>query len=161
MGIVKKVVHVFANISYILILIYAMICAPMIFGYKPLVVLSGSMEPSIKTGSVIYYSKVSEDALKVGDIITFKTNSKSDFITHRINKIENGKYETKGDANKTPDLETITFSNIVGKDLNISIPYIGYYIRFVNNNLYLIVIIVILLILEYVFTNILDKKKGE
>ena len=157
----KKIVHILANISYMLIIVYAIVCAPMIFGYKPLVVLSGSMEPNIKTGSIVYYSKVSENELKVGDIITFKTETNGDFITHRINKIENGNYETKGDANKVPDLKTIRFDNIVGKDLNISIPYLGYYVRFINEHLYLIIIIVTILLLEYLFSNVLYKKKGE
>ena len=71
MAIVKRFVHVIAQIIYVLIVIYALVCAPMIFGYKPLVVLSGSMEPSFSTGSVVYYTKVSTSDLKAGDIITF------------------------------------------------------------------------------------------
>ncbi len=162
MGILKKIVHVLANLCYILVGIYALICLPMVMGYNPLVVLSGSMEPSIKTGSVIYYHKVSESDLKEGDIITFKTDTKKEYVSHRINKIENGKYETKGDANEVADPLLINYEQIVGKD-SISIPYVGYYVKFANENVYLILIVAIILISEYLFSNTLDieKKKGD
>lgn len=161
--VLKKIVHILANICYTFIGIYALICLPMVIGYKPLVVLSGSMEPSIKTGSIIYYSKVQEKDLKVGDIITFKTETKKEYVSHRINSIEDGKYETKGDANEVADPIKITYDQIVGKDLNISIPFLGYYVKFANEHVYLIIVVAIILISEYLLSNTLDidKKKGE
>ena len=59
---------------------------PSVFGYKPFIVLSGSMEPSFSTGSVVYYTKVSTSDLKAGDIITFEGNS-GIIISHRIEKV--------------------------------------------------------------------------
>ena len=58
MGIIKKIIHFFANIAYILIILYAIVCIPILFGKNPVVVLSGSMEPTYKIGSIIYYEKV-------------------------------------------------------------------------------------------------------
>ena len=68
MDIIRKIVHILANIIYILITVYLVICIPMIFGHTPVVVLSGSMEPTYKVGSVIYYKKISEKELKVEDV---------------------------------------------------------------------------------------------
>src|SRR6266498_1989012 len=64
---------------------------------KALVVRSGSMEPTLPVGSLIVAKKQSH--YQVGDVITFKQGNS--FVTHRINNIENGAFQTKGDANKT------------------------------------------------------------
>jgi len=153
MGIIRKIVHILSNIIYILITVYLVVCIPMIFGHTPVVVLSGSMEPTYKVGSVIYYKKISEKELKEEDVITFNIDNKT--ISHRIVSIDNGLIETKGDANNTSDVHKIRYKNIKGKVGKISIPYIGYYIKIVNDNLTLVVIVtVIILVSEFLFSNI-------
>lgn len=153
MEIIKRIVHYLSIITYVLISIYVVVCIPLLFKYKPLVVLSGSMEPTFKTGSVIYYREVSLNELKVGDIITFNTKSNS-FVSHRIVSIEGNLIETKGDANNSPDVNKVQFDDVLGKDLNISIPYVGYYIWFVNNNLISVVVFVVLILVsEFLFGN--------
>lgn len=140
-------------IAYVLIIIYAVICVPIMFKYNPLIVLTGSMEPTFKTGSIIYYKKVLEDELKEGDVITFNTKS-GKLVSHRIISIDNGLYETKGDANSISDVSKVRYENIQGKDANISIPYLGYYVKFVNENLTVVVIfVVIILVSEFLFSN--------
>ena len=103
MEIIKKIIHFLSNIIYILITLYVIICLPMLFNYKPLVVLSGSMEPTLPTGSVIYYHPVEESDLKVGDIVTFKLKDNKTLVSHRITSINNGIIQTKGDANNSVD----------------------------------------------------------
>lgn len=157
MGIVKKIIHILSIICYLFIIVYGLVCVPIIFKYKPLVVLTGSMEPTFKTGSVIYYKTVSEDELKVGDIITFKYDES--LISHRIYSIDNSLYETKGDANNAPDATRISYSNIVGKDANVYIPYVGYYVKFINENMYLLIIVGIILVSEFILSNVKIKSK--
>lgn len=162
-GLIKKIVHVLSIICYILILVYAIVCIPLIFGYHPMVVLSGSMEPTYKIGSVIYYKNVPEKELKVGDVITFTMNDK--YISHRIANVENGDYTTKGDSNNIVDVNKIRYENIKGKVAEKSIPYIGYYVKFINENLIItIVLIIIILISEFLISNSetfdIDKKNG-
>lgn len=160
MNLFKKIVHWLCNICYLLIIAYAIVELPMLFGYKPLVVLSGSMEPSYKVGSVLYYKSVEEKNLKVGDVITFELDDGT-FVTHRINRIVNGEYETKGDANNTPDLFKVKYENIKGKVAKINILFVGYFIRFINTNLYLVGVVVIILLSEFLLSNvgIFDIKK--
>ena len=69
MDTVKKVVHILSLIIYGLVSIYVVICIPMIFKYKPLVVLTGSMEPSFKVGSIVYYKRTNIKDLKVGECV--------------------------------------------------------------------------------------------
>ena len=134
-------------ICYILIIAYALIWMPNLFGYRPLVVLTGSMEPTIKTGSILYYKNVPESELKVGDAITFVLNK--NYVSHRIVSIENGLYETKGDANDVADPVKIGYNDIKGRDAKITIPYAGYIIKYINEHLYLIGIVMIILISEF------------
>ena len=72
MIIARKILNIISIFVYIFIGVYALICLPGLFGYKPLVVLSGSMTPTYKIGSIIYYHKVPQSELKKGDAITFK-----------------------------------------------------------------------------------------
>jgi signal peptidase I len=97
----------------------------------PYVVYSGSMEPAIKTGSVIV-SIPSKNYVQ-GDIITFSpSGSTRDLVTHRI-AVKNypegvnaePSYLTAGDANDDFDSWEITNDKIVGK-VALSIPYLGY-----------------------------------
>lgn len=160
MAILKRLIHILANICYILIFIYILLVAPKALGYTPLVVLTGSMEPTYKVGTILYYHSVSENNLKVGDVITF--NSNNQIVTHRINGIKNNLYETKGDANTTPDAKLVEYKNIVGKIAPIAIPILGYAINFLNSHLYVVIGAVIIMILEFALANFnIDKKQKE
>ncbi len=153
MVVIRKLIHILAVISYVLIIVYAIVCIPMIFGHHPVVVLSGSMKPTYKVGSVIYYKKVSQKELKVGDVITFNANNNK-MVSHRIANIDNGFIETKGDANKVSDVNKIRYENVRGKVGKLSIPYVGYYIKTVNDNLTLVVIVtIIILVSEFLISN--------
>ena len=160
MKIIKKIIHLLANISYILILIYLIVDFPSFLGYKPLIVLSDSMKPTYKTGSVIYYKQVPKEELKIGDIITYELEE-NQLVSHRIYEIRGDTFITKGDANNTSDNVNITYDKIKGKDIKYMIPYVGYYIGFINRNLYLVPIVVVILILEFILSNtkLLGKNK--
>ena len=91
---------------------------PDFFGYKSFVIMSGSMEPTIKKGDAILVKEVPENEIRIHDIISFTTQNKTN-VTHRIIGIaeENGKrkYTTKGDNNNTEDKERITYEQMDGK----------------------------------------------
>ena len=94
-------------------------------GIKTFIVQSGSMEPSIKTGSVVVVK--SSDTYNVGDVITFgpRTKTKSP-TTHRIVEVkEDGNFVTRGDANNAEDMRTTSRFEVIGRVL-FSVPYVGY-----------------------------------
>ncbi len=108
-----------------------------ILPFKFYIVLSGSMEPAIKTGSVVVGIK--EAFYSPGEVVTFSPNGNNkDFVTHRISTVvDRGVYyserfRTKGDANKTEDQWEIDSSKIVGRVL-FTIPYLGYMANFSKN----------------------------
>lgn len=80
---------------------------PSFLGWKPFIVLSGSMETQIMTGDVAVVKEIDANELKENDIIAFKDDDNI-VITHRIIEIikdENGntKYKTKGDNKNDED----------------------------------------------------------
>ena len=89
---------------------------PSFFGWKPFIVLSGSMETQISVGDVVIVKEVDTNTLKKGDIIAFNENNI--VITHRINEViyEDGKtkYITKGDNNNTQDSGYVTPEQVEG-----------------------------------------------
>lgn len=128
MKFIKLIYYVFLGFLALIAVLLAVSVLPITGNFKVLTVLSGSMEPSIKTGSIVAVKPSSD--YKIGDVITFGVSSKTQKpTTHRIYdiKVENGQpvYITKGDANNGLDLKEITNKDIIGKVL-FSVPYIGY-----------------------------------
>ena len=89
---------------------------PSFFGYKPFIVLSGSMRNVINEGDLVLSKECDTSNLKVGDIISFK--EEEIVVTHRIIDIvsENGEkhFITKGDNNDTQDSGFVLAENIEG-----------------------------------------------
>ena len=91
-----------------------------IFGYRPVVVVSGSMEPEILTNSISIMQYCSIDDIKVGDIVMYKQPELGINITHRvlkkdIDEVGNIYLITKGDANSSADNIKVTSDLLVGK----------------------------------------------
>lgn len=136
----SKIFHAFLWIFIIVILGMAGYQCRNLRGY---VILSGSMEPMIPTGSVVVVDTADRDVFP-GDVATFSRHG--DLVTHRIlSKTEDG-YQTKGDANTDPDTGTISAEDIRGKVL-FHIPVIGYGMVWFKNHLFMGVGFCLLLIL--------------
>jgi signal peptidase len=103
---------------------------PRYLGWQPQVVLSGSMEPTLRTGGVAFVEPRRADEIKVGDVLTFKRPDKpSVLVTHRVTGVANEQggpsFKTRGDANEDVDDWTVPSSNVVGT-VEWSVPYLGY-----------------------------------
>lgn len=100
---------------------------PIAGNFKVLSVLSGSMEPAIRVGSLVIVRPSAE--YKINDIITFPSPEDPNIlVTHRIigiQTIENRIfYITQGDANEEPDPDLIAKDDVIGKVL-FTIPFLG------------------------------------
>ena len=113
----KKAVKILLIICFILFLIiicYEKMKSPLETKF-PIVLFkiqSGSMMPEIQTGEIVVLCKSNE--YKENDIITYQVNN-SYFVTHRIIKISDEGYITKGDFNNTEDETIIKKEQIQGK----------------------------------------------
>ncbi|MEG1887216.1 MAG: signal peptidase I [Oscillospiraceae bacterium] len=131
----KIVTQTLAIICYVIIFGFVLIISPILFGWTPIVIQSPSMEPSIKTGSIVYYNKVDEDSLQVGDVITFKSSKDSPLVTHRVMLIDKDAktVRTKGDANGSLDQSHLPMQNIMGVVGSFYLPKVGFYITYAQN----------------------------
>lgn len=127
----KKILHIKLTILTIILLplaVLAMLSSKTeIAGFRTFVVLTGSMSPTIPAGSLIVTKR--DTAYNTGDVIAFTQGNVT--ITHRIVKITNGNFVTKGDANNVEDSKAIAPSSILGITL-FHLPYIGSAILFLR-----------------------------
>ena len=117
---------------------------PSIMGVEVLQVVSESMKGTLNINDVIIAKKVEVKSLNVGDIIVFKKDGA--VITHRITNIvkryDKLEFETKGDANNTPDKGTVKEENIEGKYI-CKIKYIGNILKFIKTPIGLTLVVTI------------------
>ena len=104
------------------------------FGYTPYSVISGSMEPAYRTGSLVFVKNVPYQSIKTGDAISFVLDKNLTVATHRVIDIsDDGEYfYTKGDANSSPDPSPVYYKNIIGK-ATFSIQWLGYFAMWISS----------------------------
>lgn len=98
-----------------------------VFGLRSFSMATGSMEPKIRVGSVVFTRQFSD--YKIGNILTFNRGDIS--VTHRIVGFKNGGFVTKGDANEFVDSQIVAKSSIIGQDILI-VPYLGEFVAFLK-----------------------------
>lgn len=153
----KKTVKIIGNsIVYLLIaliLISALVSktsdskkSPELFGYSVYSVLTGSMEPTMKTGSIVVVKNIPVNDIEKDDVITFRSNNTSNITTHRVSNIinEDGlKFITKGDANNAEDPLPVNSNLVIGKVI-FNIPFLGKALIFIRKNLLLIIAVLVI-----------------
>lgn len=155
----KRTVRRICNLLTIVILfcvlgLVALLLGPRLAGYQAYAVLSGSMEPHFRVGSIVYVDKSADpEEIQVGDPITF-WKSDNMVATHRVVEIhvEKREFITKGDANEDPDAEPVSFDQMVGAAKG-SIPMIGYiplYIKTKKGMLGIAAVLIVVILLQLI-----------
>lgn len=124
---------------------------PMPFGVGATVVLSGSMEPTLSTGDLLFIAE--RDSYEVDDVVVFQSQRMA--VVHRIIDIREVEVEnpdpdateplvelsvtTRGDANNTPD-EPISMNQIKGIVV-FRLPLVGYLVNMIKTPLGTILIL--------------------
>lgn len=113
-------------------------------GIQFYVVMSGSMEPEIHTGSLCFVntSEKYED-IQEGEVIAYY-NPSGTAVTHRAIRITEEGIETKGDHNQVSDGITVHQDNYIGKTV-FSIAKAGYLLSFMQQRSWKIIVVTILL----------------
>lgn len=127
---------------------------PGVFGIKPAVVLSGSMEPAIKPGDLIFIHETDTGKLKEGDVICYLSSGKA--VTHRIADISEGeggeqRYVTRGDANNTEDRLAVTVDQVQGVWRGGRIGGLGNFILFMQTTTGIIIFIICPLLIFFIW----------
>ncbi len=115
-----KLVPALCNILGTLILVaviasFLPVTAPRLLGYEIYNVVSGSMEPEIPVGSIVYVKPTEPTEIQPEDVIAFQKNG--DTVTHRVvrNLQMEGEFVTKGDANAAEDLDEVPYAALIGR----------------------------------------------
>lgn len=109
------------------ILVCIPLTVPRLFGYEVYSVISGSMEPAIPVGSLVYVKQTEPSQVQEGDVIAFYSAADNGaIITHRVvkNQVVSGQFITKGDANDAEDALPVSYDLLIGK-IALSIPVAG------------------------------------
>lgn len=135
---------------------------PSFFGWKPFIVLSGSMETQISAGDIVVVKEIDTNELKKGDIIAFKDGNI--VITHRIDEVTeiDGKtqYITKGDNNNTQDIGYVLPEQVEGV-FKFKIARLGNIVMFIQTPLGMIVCLSIPIIIIILLQTADSKKEKE
>lgn len=120
-----------SSLGTILLVLLIVACIPFtlprILNYQAYTVISGSMEPAIETGSLVYIGPVEPQDVEAEDVIAFYGGRDSNaIITHRVveNRVIMGEFITKGDANQTNDMNPVPYDELIGR-VELTIPKFG------------------------------------
>ena len=141
LGVIGNVLMVFVFAACLSIVI------PRFFGYDAYVVVSGSMEPNIPEGSLVYSHKEDPASLQTGDVIVFVDPARATTpITHRVvsNDTAAGEIITKGDANDREDVNPATYDHIVGRVV-VHFPRVGFIAAMLTSKLGKVIVGLLLL----------------
>lgn len=167
----KRVWNILTSVIVVLAILLAVaLVGVRLVGLEALIVLSGSMEPTYHTGSILYVRDVDCAKLKVNDVITFVVDDEGTLATHRIVEIVPDKedssvlrFRTKGDANDNRDGGLVHYKNVKGKPV-FSIPKLGYFANYIQKppGLYVAISVGALLLLLFFLPDIFgDGGKGK
>lgn len=160
----KKVWSVFTTVVVALVVLCAIfLMGSRIMGYRVYTVITGSMEPELSVGDMLYVKPVDPSTIKVGDDITFVLNEDLVVATHRVVRIdaEKSHFYTKGLANEIEDAP-VHFKNVLGV-VQFAIPKLGYVSDFIQNppGMYITIAAGAVLIILVFLPDFLPKKKEE
>ena len=99
-----------------LVLVCLPLTVPRLFGYHIYTVISGSMEPAIPTGSLVYIQEMEPEDVEADDVIAFYgAKDSASIITHRVveNRVLMGEF-----------MNPASYENFIGKVVK-SYPEIG------------------------------------
>ena len=148
----KKALRIVGNILTALILIFALFVMiftvvsvntvnreeASIFGYKPYIVLSDSMQDTFEVGDMVISKSVDVSTLEPGDIITFSSidrANRGETVTHKIREITTYEGEpafvTYGTTTGVDDAYPVPFANVTG-EYQFRLPGMGYFFEFLR-----------------------------
>ena len=167
----KKIWNVISSILVALVVLLALLLVgARVVGLQVFTVLSGSMEPTYHTGSLIYVKKVDPYTITEGQPITFMLDEDT-VATHRVVGIVPDeedptviRFRTKGDANEAEDGSLVHYKNVIGTPI-FSIPYLGYVADYIQHppGMYIAIsggaVLLLLVFLPDVFASDKDEEK--
>lgn len=135
----KKTWNIISTVLVAVVVILALLLAgARLLGMQVFTVLSGSMEPTYHTGSIIYVKKIATEDIQPGTVITFMLDEDT-VATHRVTAVVPDqedptvvRFRTKGDANNAEDSSLVHYKNVIGTPV-FTIPGLGYVANYIQH----------------------------
>ena len=135
----KRLWNIVTSVLVALVVLLALLLVgARIVGLQVFTVLSGSMEPTYHTGSLIYVKKINTSDIRPGTVITFMLDEDT-VATHRVMEVVPDqedpsviRFRTKGDANEAEDGGLVHYKNVIGTPV-FTIPYLGYVTSYIQH----------------------------
>ena len=120
--ILSNVFLVFAALIFICAIVFVTISGGSeniyVFGYKPFIIATGSMETEYMTHSLVLIKQGGYDDVRVGDVIAFESDALNKRLAfHRVVEQTNAGFITKGDNNPSNDGLLVTHDNFIGREV--------------------------------------------
>ncbi len=125
---VRKLLKLLSTISIVSIIVYGLIHLPELFGYHKLIIDSDNMKSIYSKGTIVYYYETNK--INVGDIVSLMKDN--NIVCGRVFSISNDGYIIKYDNTSKNDFANN--KDILGRNINIIVLFLGPFVTFVNNN---------------------------
>lgn len=117
----RLIVHAVSVFVVVLVVGLALFAlAPALAGYRPVIVGSNSMAPSLRTADIVVTDPAAD--IRVGSVIDFATVDGGRI--HRVVEVDGERYRTKGDANPDLDSSLVARDQVRGVGVFV-VPFIG------------------------------------
>ena len=103
---------------------------PVLIGWRPYLITSGSMRPDVPAGSVVLADRDGTLSVAVGDVVVVHDPARpGHLLAHRVAAVRaDGALVTKGDANAVRDAHAVPPLRVVGR-LRAVVPLLGTVVR--------------------------------
>jgi len=126
-GMVMRLMATVATAALTTLLLAVILLNVGFLGFRSMVVISGSMSPTLNVGDIVITKSVPPEELAVGDVVRYRRSQVN--IVHRILDVQdtgNGiVLTTKGDANNTIDSPAPAPIDVIGKSV-MRVPKLGW-----------------------------------
>lgn len=149
-----SIIKMFFDLCFLIVLFYGILCVPLLADYKMYVVENENNEIHYKRGTIIYYKKVNANEIYEKDVIVYQPAK--EMIFHNVLRVINPNqekldstdtevkgyhYEVEVDSYHKDYPNHIAYDNLLGKVAPIYLPYVGYFVNFIQMNMPLFYII--------------------
>ncbi|WP_143008413.1 class B sortase [Pseudobutyrivibrio sp. YE44] len=153
----EKILKTIGNLIIVIVILACIpLAIPRVLGMEEYNVISGSMEPEISVGSLVFVKGIAFEELAEGDVIAFQSGAS--VVTHRVISIEKDTklISTKGDANNVADFMPVAYKDVIGK-VEYHVPILGNLAAWLSETIGKIVAGIILMV-GILLSNIEEKK---
>lgn len=148
---IRKLFRLLSTLSFVILIVYGLVHVPELFGLHKLVMEKDYLD--YPKDSIVYYYDTDVKNIGAGDVVTFKKGN--EIMLGSIRGISSNEFKVNTGSGEEP----VSASNILGKNINIVIKFLGPCVVFITNNLVMVLIVLLSFIILNFVLRVLYKNK--